>query len=72
MGVKFLDRTRFMPVTKPLGRRRALMLAAALPLVHIRSAAAAGKLSIMVPDHWVQEGNVVLRRQIEAWEKRRR
>ncbi len=51
-----------------LGRRGALTLAAAaLPLVHIRTAAAAGKLAIMVPDHWVQEGNVVMRRQIEAW-----
>lgn len=52
------------------GRRQALKLAAtaaALPLVHIRSAGAAGKLSIVAPDHWVQEGNVVLRRQIEAW-----
>src|ERR1700709_2503399 len=60
-----------MPMTKTrkVGRRRALGLAAAaaLPLVHIRTAGAAGKLSIVVPDHWIAEGNVVLRRQIEAF-----
>lgn len=53
-----------------IGRRQALRLAgasAALPLVHIRSAGAAGKLSMVVPDHWVPEGNVVMRRQIQAF-----
>jgi ABC-type glycerol-3-phosphate transport system substrate-binding protein len=54
---------------KLVRRRRALKLAAgaALPLVHIRSAGAAGKLSVVVPDHWVPDGNVVMRRQIEAF-----
>jgi len=59
-----------MTKAREQGRRRTLKLAAAaaaLPLVHIRTAGAAGKLSIVVPDHWVQEGNVVMRRQIEAW-----
>jgi ABC-type glycerol-3-phosphate transport system substrate-binding protein len=54
---------------KIIERRSALKLAAAaaLPLVHIRTAGAAGKLSVVVPDHWVQDGNVVMRRQIEAF-----
>ena len=52
------------------GRRQILKLAGAatvLPLVHIRTAGAAGKLTVVVPDHWVPEGNVVMRRQIEAF-----
>jgi ABC-type glycerol-3-phosphate transport system substrate-binding protein len=59
-----------MAETRKTGRRRALKLAAAaaaLPLVHIRTAGAAGKLMVVVPDHWVPEGNVVMRRQIEAF-----
>ena len=50
-------------------RRRALRLtaAAALPLVHIRSAGAAGKLTVGLTDHWVIEGNDVMRRMVEAW-----
>ena len=42
-----------MPKPRDPGRRRALKLAAAstaLPLVHIRTAGAAGSLSIVVPE----------------------
>src|ERR1700733_2677186 len=51
-------------------RRRVLRMAtaaAALPLVHIRSAGAAGKLTVGLTDHWVIEGNDVMRRIVEAW-----
>ncbi|MBS0641614.1 MAG: extracellular solute-binding protein [Proteobacteria bacterium] len=55
---------------KTVKRRTALKLAgsaAALPLVHIRTAGAAGKLTMVVPDHWVPDGNVAMRKQIEAF-----
>ena len=51
-------------------RRRALKLGAAavaLPLVHIRTAGAAGKLSVGLWDHWVPAGNEAMKRQVEAW-----
>ncbi len=51
-------------------RRRALRLAAtasALPLVHIRTAGAAGKLTIGFWDHWVPGGNEVMEKQVQAW-----
>ncbi len=51
-------------------RRKVLKLAAAsaaLPLVHIRSGRAAGKLSIAFWDHWVPAGNGVMQKQVEAW-----
>jgi ABC-type glycerol-3-phosphate transport system substrate-binding protein len=58
-------------VTKTgLSRRGALKLGAAaatLPLVHIRTAGAAGKLSIAFWDHWVPAGNDVMRQQVQAW-----
>ena len=59
-------------MTSRLGvsRRNALALgaaAAALPLVHIRTAGAAGKLSIAFWDHWVPAGNDVMRKQVQAW-----
>jgi ABC-type glycerol-3-phosphate transport system substrate-binding protein len=38
-----------------------------LPLVHIRTGRAAGKLSVGFWDHWVPTGSDVLRRQCEAW-----
>ena len=53
-----------------LSRRKALKLGAAtaaLPLVHIRSGRAAGKLSLAFWDHWVPQGNVVMQKQIDAW-----
>ena len=46
--------------TKRVSRRGALKLgaaAAALPLVHIRGAEAAGKLQVGFWDHWVPAGN---------------
>ncbi len=51
-------------------RRKAMKLAAAagvLPLVHIRTAGAAGKLSVGFWDHWVPAGNDVMRKQVNAW-----
>ncbi len=55
---------------KGLTRRRALKLgvaAGALPLVHIRTAGAAGKLAAAFWDHWVPTGNDVMRKQVAAW-----
>ncbi|MGE0224153.1 MAG: ABC transporter substrate-binding protein [Acetobacteraceae bacterium] len=51
-------------------RRGALKLgatAAALPLVHIRSGRAAGRLTVGFWDHWVPAGNDVLRKQCVEW-----
>ena len=51
-------------------RRNALQLgaaAAALPLVHIRTAGAAGKLTVGFWDHWVPPANDVMRQQVMAW-----
>jgi ABC-type glycerol-3-phosphate transport system substrate-binding protein len=53
-----------------LSRRKALQIgtaAAALPLVHIRSAGAAGKLAAGFWDHWVPTGNDVMKKQVAAW-----
>jgi ABC-type glycerol-3-phosphate transport system substrate-binding protein len=62
-------------ISKPerLSRRSALKVgaaAAALPLVHIRSGRAAGKVSIAFWDHWVPEGNEVMKKQCEAFAKK--
>ncbi len=51
-------------------RRQALKVgtaAAALPLVHVRTGHAAGKVSVAFWDHWVPAGNDVMRKQCEAW-----
>ena len=51
-------------------RRTALQLgatAAALPLVHIRSAGAAGKLTVGFWDHWIPKANDTMTRQVNAW-----
>ena len=59
-----------MPKSPRLTRRRALKLGAAttaLPLVHIRTAGAAGKLSIGWWDHWVPRGDQILQKQIQTW-----
>jgi ABC-type glycerol-3-phosphate transport system substrate-binding protein len=51
-------------------RRNALQLgaaAAALPLVHIRTAGAAGKLSVGFWDHWVPATNDVMTKQVQGW-----
>jgi ABC-type glycerol-3-phosphate transport system substrate-binding protein len=58
---------------KTLSRRSALILgstAAALPLVHIRTAGAAGKLSIGFWDHWVPAGNDAMKKQIAAFSEK--
>jgi Bacterial extracellular solute-binding protein len=50
-------------------RRRAMKLgaAAALPLVHIRTAGAAGKLNVGFWDHWIPNANNTMTRQVNAW-----
>jgi len=53
-----------------LSRRRAVQLGAAattLPLVHIRTTGAAGKLNVGFWDHWVPNGTGAMRRQVIAW-----
>jgi ABC-type glycerol-3-phosphate transport system substrate-binding protein len=53
-----------------VSRRRALKIAAAsaaLPLVHIRTGRAAGKVSIGFWDHWVPEGNAIMKQQCDAF-----
>jgi ABC-type glycerol-3-phosphate transport system substrate-binding protein len=57
-------------MTKRISRRRALTAtaaAAALPLVHIRTAGAAGKLSLAIWDHWVPTGDAALKKLVDAW-----
>jgi len=57
-------------MTKRISRRRALRTAAAataLPLVHIRTAGAAGKLSLAIWDHWVPTGDAALKKLVDAW-----
>ncbi len=59
-----------MKTLHPVSRRNALKLgaaAAALPLVHIRTAGAAGKVSIGFWDHWVPAGNDVMKKQVAEW-----
>ncbi len=58
-----------MSKTRRMTRRSAMQLAAAttLPLVHIRTAGAAGKLSISLWDHWVPGGTEAMRRQVADW-----
>jgi len=53
-----------------ISRRNAVKLAAvsaALPLVHIRTAGAAGKLNVGFWDHWVPGANDVLQKQVNDW-----
>src|SRR5262245_31842805 len=55
-------------------RRRALKAAAGavgatLPLVHVQSASAAGKLTMGVWDHWVPGTNAVLKGLVDEWAK---
>ena len=59
-----------MTSPRPLSRRAALAAgaaAAALPLVHIRTAAAAGKLTIAFWDHWVPGANDVMTKLVNEW-----
>jgi ABC-type glycerol-3-phosphate transport system substrate-binding protein len=58
-----------------ISRRCALRLGAAataLPLVHIRTAGAAGKVSIGFWDHWVPDGNNIMQKQVNTWGKQNR
>lgn len=53
-------------------RRQALKAAAGavgatLPLVHVRTAAAAGKLTMGIWDHWVPAANSVLKGVVDEW-----
>ena len=53
-----------------VSRRQAVKVgaaAAALPLVHIRTAGAAGKLKLALWDHWVPSGNAALKTLVDAW-----
>jgi ABC-type glycerol-3-phosphate transport system substrate-binding protein len=59
-----------MKTTSRLTRRRTMKLvaaASALPLVHIRTAGAAGKLRVGFWDHWVPKTNEVMTRQVQTW-----
>src|ERR1700710_1250100 len=59
-----------MPKPYNISRRRAVKMgaaAAALPLVHIRTAGAAGKLNIGFWDHWVPGANDVMQKQVNSW-----
>jgi ABC-type glycerol-3-phosphate transport system substrate-binding protein len=59
-----------MPQPTKISRRGTVKLAAAaaaLPLVHIRTAGAAGKLNIGFWDHWVPGANDVMKKQVNAW-----
>jgi ABC-type glycerol-3-phosphate transport system substrate-binding protein len=61
-----------MAKSNRVSRRAALKLgaaSAALPLVHIRTGRAAGKVSIAFWDHWVPEGNEVMKKQCEEFGK---
>jgi ABC-type glycerol-3-phosphate transport system substrate-binding protein len=49
------------------GTMRLAAAAAALPLVHIRAAGAAGKLNVGFWDHWVPKTNEVITRQVQEW-----
>ncbi len=56
--------------SRRMTRRQALKVAAAataLPLVHIRTGRAAGKLAAGFWDHWVPGCDDVLKKQVEAW-----
>ena len=59
-----------MTKTRKFSRRTALKIGAAataLPLVHIRTAGAAGKVAIAFWDHWVPGGNDIMQKQCNAW-----
>src|ERR1700727_2279686 len=57
-------------MSKKISRRGALKLgaaASALPLVHIRTAGAAGKLKMALWDHWVPTGDAAMKKLVDAW-----
>jgi ABC-type glycerol-3-phosphate transport system substrate-binding protein len=65
-----------MRTQRGISRRDVLKLGAGaavattLPLVHIRTARAAGKLSVGFWDHWVPAGNAAMKKQVDAWAKK--
>src|SRR3954466_12150704 len=69
VGRRASQREFDMSNPKHVPRRAALLggAATALPLVHIRTAGAAGKLALGFWDHWVPQANDTLRQQVEAW-----
>ena len=59
-----------MTTSRHVSRRSAFKLgaaAAALPLVHIRTAGAAGKLTLGFWDHWIPKANDTMNKQVNAW-----
>ena len=59
-----------MKKSRRMSRRSALKLGAAataLPLVHIRTVGAAGKLSVGFWDHWIPKANDTMTKQVNAW-----
>ncbi|MGE0221623.1 MAG: ABC transporter substrate-binding protein [Acetobacteraceae bacterium] len=59
-----------MKEPRQVTRRNTIKLAAAaaaLPLVHIRTAGAAGKLHVAMWDHWVPDGNEAVRKVVAKW-----
>src|SRR5262245_12697788 len=62
------------PMTRvhPITRRQALKITAgavgaSLPLVHVQTAGAAGKLTMGIWDHWVPAANPVLKGLVDEW-----
>src|ERR1700752_3765179 len=71
-GLHVITTNASSKTTARISRRRALKLAAAsatLPLVHIRTGRAAGKVTVGFWDHWVPAGNDVMKQQCEAFGK---
>src|SRR5689334_9407364 len=61
-----------MRSVRPITRRQALKITAGaasttLPLVHVQTAASAGKLTMGIWDHWVPAANPVLKGLIDEW-----
>ena len=61
-----------MTRVRQITRRQALKVTAgavgaSLPLVHIQTAGAAGKLTMGIWDHWVPAANPVLKGMIDDW-----
>lgn len=59
-----------MAISSRITRRGALKLgaaSAALPLVHMRTSYAAGRVSLAFWDHWVPQGNQEIQKQVDAW-----
>ena len=59
-----------MSKPRAISRRKSIKLGAAvaaLPLVHIRTAGAAGRLNVGFWDHWVPGANKTMQQQIDTW-----